>query len=88
MDGMDPYDPIKVKEKHMNFLALCRDMVEDTTKGKVVRESAAISTVVNGCLIKWCVPGKVMNIGSIEYWAKKNLAGWDQSIVRRARQRN
>ncbi len=49
-----------------------------------MRESAAISTVVSGCLIKWRVPGKVMNIGYIEYWAKKNLAAWDQSIERRA----
>ncbi len=27
VDGIDPYEPNKVKYKHMNFLALCRDMV-------------------------------------------------------------
>ena len=78
-----PYKPddMTKKKKHAEILT---SLGEAGTSGKQkeVLENSLMATVINGCLVKWNMPGKNINTGYIESWAQKNLGQWDRSIER------
>ena len=77
--NIDPYDAKSVQDCFTKIMASDTGPVGD----KVREELGTYSTVINGAMVRWFAPGKLINEGYIEHWANNNLRQWDTSVERK-----